>query len=101
MPTHKPLRHERITESIIGAFYAVYNELGYGFLEHIYQRALEQELLARGHRVRREVAIWIYYRGVPIGSQRLDMVIDDCVVVEIKSTQLLHPSAGRQLFSYL
>ena len=51
------LIEEELTRSVIGAFYDVYNTLGYGFLEHVYALALERELLARGHRVGREVSV--------------------------------------------
>ena len=92
--------HER-TRSIIGAFYDVYNRLGFGFLESLYATALERELRARGHVVVRELAVRVMYRGQELGTQRLDMVVDELVVVEIKSTPLLPPVARRQLHSYL
>ena len=92
---------ERLTYSVIGAFYAVYNELGFGFLEHIYKRALELELIARGHQVVREVNVRVIYKGEEIGWQRLDFVVDDILVVEVKSTRMLEPNATRQIFNYL
>ena len=92
---------ERLTHSIIGAFYAVYNYLGFGFLENIYKNALERELRARGHRVGREVFVAVYYKGELIGRQRIDMIVDECIVVEVKSTRMLQPNATRQLFNYL
>jgi GxxExxY protein len=95
------LLEETLTRSIIGAFYEVYNSLGYGFLEHLYVLALEQELLARGHTVSRQVSVPVFYKGRQLGSQRLDMIVDDKVVIEIKSTFDLHPAAHRQLRSYL
>jgi GxxExxY protein len=95
------LLEERLTYSSIGAFFTVYRTLGYGFREYIYAGALERELQARGHRVDREVAVMVYYRGEPIARQTLDMVVDDRLVVEIKSTERLHPSGTRQLFGYL
>ena len=95
------LLEERLTYSVIGAFFTVYRTLGYGFREYIYAGALERELQARGHRVDREVAVMVYYRGEPIARQTLDMVVDDRLVVEIKSTERLHPSGTRQLFGYL
>jgi GxxExxY protein len=58
----RPITERRTTEGIIGAFFEVYNNLGYGFLEHVYSLALEQELLARGHTVSREVIIHIFYK---------------------------------------
>ena len=95
------LLHELLTRSVIGAFYEVYNELGFGLLEQLYARALEIELRRRGHRVNREVLVRVRYKGETIGWQRLDMVVDDVLVVETKSTHRLHEAATRQLFNYL
>jgi GxxExxY protein len=95
------LIEEELTHSIIGAFYDVYNAFGFGFLEHVYLLALERELIARKHRVAREVSVVVTYKGDELCTQRLDMVVDDKVNVEIKSTQDLHPAANRQLYSYL
>jgi GxxExxY protein len=92
---------EELTGSIIGVFYDVYNTLGYGFLEHVYIMALERELLGRGHGVGREVAVEISYKGHPLATQRIDMIVDGLVVVETKATMLLHKTAPRQLFNYL
>ena len=90
-----------LTQSVIGAFYEVHGELGFGFREYIYARALERELRARGHQVDREVAVAVFYRGEAIAWQALDMVVDEKLVLEIKATERLHPVAGQQLFSYL
>lgn len=95
------LIHERLTHSVIGAFFEVYNTLGFGFLEQVYFRALSHELRARGHRVDREVSVRVMYKGAAIAWQRLDMIVDDAVIVEVKSTTELHSSARRQLLSYL
>ncbi|MDF1504608.1 GxxExxY protein [Roseisolibacter sp. H3M3-2] len=95
------LRHEELSRSVIGAFYAVYNTLGYGFLESLYSAAMEHELRDRGHRVDRELPVTVCYRGRPIGTQRLDLVVDSKLVIEIKSTSALHASATRQLYNYL
>jgi len=86
---------------VIGAFYDVYNAMGYGFLEGTYLNALEAELTARGHEVAREVAVVIRYKGKPVGLQRIDMIVDGGVVVEVKSTERLAQSGHRQLLSYL
>ena len=95
------LVQEALTHSVIGAFFEVYNTLGFGFLEHIYVRALERELLARSHRVSRELGVRIWYKGEEIGVQRLDMVVDEKLVVETKSGFELHREAPRQLYNYL
>lgn len=95
------LLDERLTYSIIGAFFEVYNTLGFGFMERVYAMALERELRSRGHRVGREVYVPVFYKGEELTRQRLDMVADGRVVVEIKSTLHLHPAAERQLYNYL
>src|SRR6185436_4623650 len=95
------LIEEACTSSIIAAFYEVYNEIGFGFLEHVYAAALERELRARGHQVGREVPVTVYYKGDEVAHQRLDILVDGKVVVEIKSTYELHKAAPRQVYSYL
>ena len=95
------LIQEELTHSVIGAFFDVYNTLGYGFLEHVYGMALERKLLARGHAVGREVSVNIAYKGVTLTSQRLDFVVDEKLVVEAKSAQVLPAFAARQLYNYL
>ena len=95
------LIEERLTHSVIGAFFDVYNTLGFGFLEHVYVMALERELLERGHRVAREVYVPVFYKGALLATQRIDMIVDDRLVVETKSTRALHKDATRQLYNYL
>ncbi|MDE3151912.1 MAG: GxxExxY protein [Gemmatimonadota bacterium] len=95
------LQEAETTRAIIGAFYVVYNALGYGFLESLYMAALERELRECGHRVGREVYVPVMFRGAELGRQRLDMLVDEKVVVEAKATEILHPNASRQLFAYL
>ena len=95
------LAEEQLTHSVIGAFYDVYNTLGFGFLEQVYTSALERELRARGHAVGREVYVPVLYKGDEISRQRIDMIIDERLVVEAKATQELHKSAKRQVHNYL
>ncbi|HET7630681.1 MAG TPA: GxxExxY protein [Gemmatimonadaceae bacterium] len=90
-----------LTESVIGAFYQVYNTLGYGLLEPLYSAALAIELRARGHQVDREIRSPVEYRGQRIGWQRLDLVVNHRLIVELKATEVLAPHARRQLLSYL
>jgi GxxExxY protein len=99
--TRGDLMHERLTHSVIGAFFDVYNTLGFGFLEYLYVLALERELLTRGHRVGREVWVSVLYKGDELGKQRLDMVIDETLMVETKSMHDLPKAATRQLYNYL
>jgi GxxExxY protein len=91
----------QLTHSVIGAFYEVYNNLGFGFLERFYVMALERELLERGHRVAREVSVHVLYKGQDLGSQRIDLIVDERLVVETKAVWDLHKSATRQLYNYL
>jgi GxxExxY protein len=95
------LIEKELTGSIIEAFFEVYNELGRGYLEQIYMTALERALRARGHRVLREVSVRVSFRGQFVGVQRLDMLVDDKVLVEGKSTAELPKVAQRQVVSYL
>lgn len=100
MPSAR-LPEETLTRSVIGAFYDVYNELGFGFLEHVYVMAMERELRARGHQVDREVSVRVFYKGDELATQRLDMVVDGKVIVEAKSTYVLNKAAPRQVYNYL
>ena len=95
------LKYERLTRSVIGAFFKVYNTLGFGFLERIYLAALERELIAIGHRVQREVWIPVFYEGYLIGKQRVDMIVDGILVVEAKSTYYLAADTKRIVYHYL
>ena len=90
-----------LTRSVIGSFYDVHRELGFGYRELIYALALERPLVEKGHRVDREVAVMVYFRAAPLARQTLDMIVDDKLVIELKSTARLDPDATRQLFGYL
>ena len=99
--TSARLLEEAVTRSVIGSFFDVYNELGFGYRELIYGMALQRDLVAKGHRVDREVAVMVYFRGEPLARQTLDIIVDDRLIVEIKSTARLQPDSTRQLFGYL
>ena len=92
---------EELTGSAIGAFFAVYDALGSGFVEHIYAEALTRELRRRGHRVAREVPVPVFYRGEKIALQRLDVLVDSRLVVEVKASPDTFSAGKRQLFNYL
>jgi GxxExxY protein len=95
------LAEARLSHSVIGAFYEVFNVPGFGFIEHLYAEALERELKRRGHVVSREVSVRVCYKGEIIGVQRLDMIVDSMLIVEVKATAALHRNATRQLYNYL
>ena len=95
------LEAERVN-SIVAGFFAVFNYFGGGGMcEAAYTGALEQELTSRGHKVDRELVVPIYYKGQLVARQRVDMVVDDRVIVECKATERLAQSAGPQLIGYL
>ena len=93
--------HASITQPIVDAFYAVYHELGYGFLEAVYMNALVAELDYRHIKSTRQVPAEILYRGKEVGTYRMDLVVEDKVLVEIKSTMKLAAADERQLLNYL
>jgi GxxExxY protein len=95
------LIHEGLTHSVIGAFLEVSRTLGFGFLEHVYVASLTRELRDRGHDVGREVSVSVLYKGEEVARQRLDMIVDGKLIVEIKSTRILHEGSVRQVANYL
>jgi GxxExxY protein len=97
----RSLLEAELTQSVIGAFYRVYNQLEYGFLESVYSAALARVLTRKGHVVAREVPVVVYFEGEAIGLQRVDMIVDGRLILEIKSTHDLSRSSHRQLLSYL
>ena len=90
-----------LTEKVIGAFYAVYHELGYGHVEALYRRAMAVELRYRHLDVRQEVPFEMIYRGASIGLYRADLVVDSRLIVEAKAGHLLDPTSKAQVLTYL
>jgi len=78
------LLHETTTGRIIGAAFEVHDQLEYGFLQRVYQRALQVELLRRGATAEIEKRIQVQYKGVVVGDYDADLIVDGCVAVEIK-----------------
>lgn len=99
--TRGHLLEEGLTREVIGAFFEVYDELGFGFLEHVHMAALERELATRSLKPAREIPVVIDYKGESLYSCRMDLVVADKLIVEVKSTELLPPMALRQLHNYL
>ncbi len=93
--------HSEITAKIIGCAMEVHKILGNGFQEVIYQRALEIEILAQGLDFTREHEMKIYYKGVDIGSRRVDFFVDEKVMVEIKAVIQLEDVHLAQAINYL
>jgi GxxExxY protein len=93
--------HAPITERIIGAFFRVHNTLGHGFLESVYERSMELELRKLGLKVERQVALRVTYDGIEVGHFRADLLVEGCVLVELKAARAIDPSHEAQLINYL
>ncbi len=90
-----------ITSQIISAFYKVYNNLGFGFLEKIYENALKIELELMGFSVEKQKPIHVYYNEICIGNYYADLVINEKIILEIKAVEFLVPEHEHQLINYL
>lgn len=97
----RPYALESLTYSIIGCFLRSHSKLQSGFLESVYAAALARELRKIGLHYARELRVPVYYDGEPIAWQRLDFVVEEQVVLELKSTTNLPPDSTRQLYNYL
>ena len=95
------LLHEDITDEIIAAFYTVYNELGFGFLERVYQNALYYEMRSLGLNCEPQKAIDVYYKGKKVGDYIADFVVENKVIVELKAVKELKEEHECQLLNYL
>jgi GxxExxY protein len=99
--TSGKLLHAEITEVIIGGFHTVYRYFGSGFLEAVYKNALAIELGRRGLVVRREVPVELTYLGIPVGTYRIDLLVNDKVIVESKAHVELTAADEKQIINYL
>jgi GxxExxY protein len=95
------LQYAGLTEQILRVFFEVYNELGQGFLESVYEAAMMLALREAGRRVERQVQIPVWFRGQQIGDFRADVVVEDVVILELKAMRALEPAHEAQLLNYL
>ena len=95
------LKHSETTGAIIKAFYSVYNELGSGFLEKVYENALAIELRSLGLAVEQQKPITVHYRDVLVGEYFADLVVSGCVIVELKIAETISRAHEAQLVNYL
>jgi len=93
--------YSKITDLIISSYYKVYNSLGYGFLEKVYENALMIELRKTGLFCERQVPIHVYYESIKIGNYIADIVADNSVIIEIKAAECLCKEHEAQLTNYL
>ena len=95
------LLHGEITEQIIGATFDVYRELGYGYLEKVYQRAMVVELKLRRLKAIMEAEIEVYYKQQPVGTYRSDLLVNDTVIAELKVAPKINDRDQAQLINLL
>ncbi len=95
------MKHAGLTEKIIGVFYDVYNELGYGFLESVYEESLVIALRESGMRAKRQLSIPVWFRGHEVGQFRGDILVERTVLLELKSARTLEAAHEAQLLHYL
>ena len=95
------LKHSEITGAIIKSFYKVYNSLGYGFLEKVYENALVIELRELGLFVEQQKGVNVFYREILVGEYFTDLIVENAVIVELKTTQSISSSHEAQLINYL
>ena len=93
--------NDALTEKIIGAAYSVANILGFGFLEKVYENALAVELKALGMKVEQQKPVSVFYKGVNVGDYIADLLIEDSVLIELKSVKNLSDIHKSQLLNYL
>ncbi|MFH1564462.1 MAG: GxxExxY protein [bacterium] len=94
-------QHSELTKKIISCFYQVYNTLGYGFLEKVYENSLIKELNKNGLKPVQQMPIKVYYEGELVGDYFADIVVENLVILELKAQELLCPENEAQLLNYL
>jgi GxxExxY protein len=95
------LLHKDLTDKIIKVFYDVYNILGHGFLEKVYQNALYLELTSGGFEVEPQKKIKVFYKGRQVGDYAADMVVDGLIILELKAHEYILQEHENQLINYL
>jgi len=90
-----------LVDKILSCFYRVYNDLGYGFLEKVYQNALYYALIDEGLKCEVEKPIKVYHNERVVGDYRADLLVEDCVLLELKSSEELISAYEKQLINYL
>src|SRR2546430_13838703 len=95
------MKHEELTEKIIGVFYGVYRELGFGFLESVNEEAMVVALAEAGLTVSRQLSVPVWFHGKKIGDFKADLIVNNLVLVELKAVKRLEPVHEAQTLNYL
>ncbi len=98
---HSPIKHRELTDSIVGTFYEVYNELGHGFIESVYEKSLAIALREKGHEVVQQLDVPVWFRGERVGDFAADVLVAGTVILELKSARSIDPAHIAQLLNYL
>jgi GxxExxY protein len=93
--------HEDLTGRILKKFFVVYNTLGFGFLEKVYENALYLELRSDGFFVEKQKLIEVFYHGEKVGDYFADLIVNNTVIIELKASEGLVPEHEAQLLNYL
>lgn len=93
--------HSDLTEKIIQSFYTVYNSLGSGFLENVYEKSLLKELKESGLKADSQVPINVFYKKEWVGKYFADIIVEDLVIIELKAIDRLSPEHEVQILNYL
>lgn len=95
------LKHRKLTKQIIKEFYNVYNELGTGFLESVYENALTIALQEADLNIKTQSPLLVYFRNTLVGNFRADIIVEDKIILELKAVSRLHRAHKSQLINYL
>lgn len=95
------LKHKELTEQLIGIFFNIYDELGHGFLECVYEQAFSAVLAENGIFFERQIAIPVWFRRIQIGEFRADLLVEKKVLIELKTGRYIDPVWEKQLLNYL
>jgi len=94
-------QYSDLTNKIIHCFYNVYNSLGYGFLEKVYENSLMLELKQNGLFVVQQMPIKVSYKEQPVGNYFADLIVENKIILELKAQEVLAPENEAQLLNYL
>lgn len=93
--------HQDVTEKIIKAFYNVYNSLGFGFLEKVYENAMMIELISMNLTCEKQKQLEVFYKNLKVGEYFADIIVEDKVIIKLKAAEALIPEHQAQLLNYL
>ena len=95
------LKHKELTDGILKTFYEVYNELGYGFLEKVYQNSMYIELKNKGYKVEAQNKIKVCYKGTEVGEFYADLIVENLIILELKAVDYIVKDFENQILNYL